>query len=75
MAASKPYTVESGIDVPVGARCRKYPFDEMHVGDSFDLHGAKVSTVRSAASYYGKRNEMKFSIYQHGDTYRCWRVS
>ena len=73
----RPYTVESGVPIPGSPRtgCYKYPFDRMAVGDSFSLKGAPDGPVRSAASYYGKRNGKRFSVYRDDGTHRCWRIS
>lgn len=64
--------VEKGIPVP-----RKYPFDEMEVGDSFavppDIHR---TTVAIAALRYGRKHGVKFVIRMMDDrTHRCWRIA
>lgn len=58
------------------AEFSRYPFKTMKVGQSFYLEGGfnTVSRVRAAASSYGKRNDMKFSIVRDGQGYRCGRI-
>jgi len=58
------------------AEFSRYPFKNMAVGQSFYLEGGfnTVSRVRAAASSYGKRNDMKFSIVRDGLGYRCGRI-
>lgn len=51
----------------------KYPFFAMEVGDSFV---SEKSCVRSAASIYGKRYNLKFTTRSQSDgTTRVWRVT
>lgn len=51
------------IDVPRGRRAH-YPFGKMDVGDSFMVSCSKDERKKicSAVSYYGKRNQKKFSV-------------
>lgn len=63
--------IDKGIPVP-----RKYPFDQMEVGDSFavppDTHR---TTVSIAALRYGRKHGMRFVTRTMPDrTLRCWRV-
>lgn len=51
-----------------------YPFSKMEVGDSFAVNVEDFNKVRPAASWYGKRNNMKFSVRHWEGAYRCWRV-
>jgi len=79
------YTVEKDVpmlNVPRGGRPCKYPFNEMNIGDSFlvpfsDLEGLPKPRVKiwSAASYYGSRHSVKFSVHKiNEEGYRVWRV-
>lgn len=54
----------------------KYPFDKMKVGQSFyiDITVTDVQAVRTAASAYGRRHDVKFSIIREGAGYRCGRI-
>jgi len=52
-----------------------YPFEKMETGDSFRFVSDIVKKVAPAASSYGKRHNMKFSIRKTDDnSYRCWRI-
>lgn len=63
--------VESGIPIP-----KKFPFDEMQVGDSFAIPPeVKRGTVRIAAMRYGDKHGMTFVTKKMPDgSYRCWRT-
>lgn len=53
---------------------RKYPLNEMNIGDSFLWPGAP-SRVVSAVSWYGKRNPpAKFTVRKVDGGVRVWRV-
>lgn len=57
-------------------RKRKYPFNKMDVGDSFEIPFKKVSAVRQSATNYAKDHGVKFSVRRTGtDTARCWRIA
>lgn len=68
------YVIEK--DIPVTGsdrRKRKYPFGDMVVGDSFAVE--KNDKVTPAASNFGIRHGMKFSVLKQEDgTYRVWRT-
>lgn len=51
-----------------------YPFDDMNVGDSFEIYPKAIDSVRNLASRHGAKNKTKFSILPYKDHYRCWRV-
>lgn len=77
-------TIEKGIPIPPdcrnGGKPRKYPFDEMEIGDSFLCHGPSPSTIMNrlmaAASNYRKRNQNEFKIATRSmdDGVRVWRI-
>lgn len=91
------YKIEKQIPIPPGNgrdKVRKYPFNEMEIGDSFGIgstgsakvrydaaaaYGSRLSLehrIRVAASAYGSRHGMKFSVKTDSTGgYRCWRVS
>lgn len=54
----------------------KYPFGDMKVGTSFKISIKDRMKVASAASIYGKRNDMKFSVRldQEGELW-CSRIN
>lgn len=63
--------IDKGIPMP-----RKFPFEEMEVGDSFvvppDTHR---TTVNIAAKRFGDKHGMKFATRTMPDgTLRCWRI-
>lgn len=64
-------SIEKGIPLP-----KRYPFDQMEVGDSFAVPpGVSRTTVAIAAMRYGRDHDMKFTIRMMPDrSYRCWRV-
>lgn len=67
------YDITSDVPMPTSARA-KYPFAEMAVGDSFGVPDGEARRVRGAASDYGRRNGMRFSVKAHEGGYRVWRV-
>lgn len=68
---SKPIPIDL-----VRKRYSRYPFAEMKVGQSFYIkEGFKaIQSVRSSASLYGKRHDMKFVVVRDGKGYRCGRI-
>ena len=71
------FEIKKGIPLP--DRYRIYPFNEMQVGDCFDVPTDKQSKVISAASKYGKDKGIKFTskrMKQDGNIFiRIWRIS
>lgn len=75
------FKIEKGIPTPVrsGGRYSSYPFREMAVGDSIFIP-SEVAThekVRSAACYFGLRNEgYKFTVRKTKEPAGCrvWRT-
>ena len=70
--------VEEGIPLPEAAsRTPKYPWAKMRVGDSFFIacKRAETGVPRSAASVWGKRHNMKFSIHHVDGGVRVWRTA
>ena len=69
------FKIEKDIKCPEPrTRNLKYPFDDMKCGDSFAFNSDIYVRVSATASYYSKKDNMKFSIRKDGDGYRCWRV-
>lgn len=52
---------------------RKYPWEEMQVGDSF-FSEKKATTMVSAANHAGKRLGMKFATKSENKGTRVWRI-
>lgn len=72
------FEIESGKPIPPDPR-KKYPFDQMEVGDSFfvplgDNEQRVKKTVSNCARSFGKRVGQRFSIRSDGDGIRIWRV-
>lgn len=71
--------VEKGVELP-SARCsaKKYPWEEMKVGDSFFAPGLTTSKLSNAASWRRTKGE-KFAVREtteHGvDGARIWRIA
>lgn len=80
------YEIEKNVPIPDVAtkqhQNKKYPFDNMDVGDSFlvqsskDAHYKTRHAIAAYASVYGKKNGKKFtSLGNESDfTVRVWRV-
>lgn len=69
-------------DIPVFAqqhpsrRERKYPLNEMAVGDSFFVAGQKTTgSAASNARTYGKNNRKRFTVRSIEGGIRIWRVA
>lgn len=69
-----PFIVEKDVPLPDKYTRHHYPFDEMEVGHSFLAPATCYPAIVSAASWYGKRHNKKFSIRKTENGYRCWRV-
>lgn len=67
----KMLQVEKNVPLP-----KKYPFDEMEVGDSFELLDTmKRNTVNIAARRYGDKTGKKFVVRTKDKKLRCWRLA
>lgn len=75
VAAITEFKIEKNAVPQTPESRRRYPFGDMEVGDSFWFSAAIYQQATPAASYYGKRNNKKFSVRKDGDGYRCWRVA
>lgn len=68
--------IEKGIPAPeYFRRSRKYPYDQMEIGDSFAVPAGMAESCRTGASRYGKRHGKKFSVHTTPDGVRCWRIA
>ena len=59
------------------AKCWRYPFDRMEVGDSFFLPPRKdgvLPNVNAAAKQWGDKRGRKFSVRSVDGGVRVWRV-
>jgi hypothetical protein len=64
--------VDKGIKLP-----KKFPFDDMAIGDSFAVpNNINRQAISVAALRYGIKHQMKFTVRLVEDrSLRCWRVS
>lgn len=74
------YQLSKAHPIPQSGGKQVFPFDEMEVGDSFDVpapHGNQTLRVRSArvaATKRSKNSTQKFTSKLVGDVVRFWRV-
>jgi hypothetical protein len=66
--------IESNIPAPATIRRRKYPFDEMKVGDSFYVSGRRPVEIGGSKLMATKRTGFEFACRTEGDGARVWRV-
>jgi len=70
------FKIDTDIPAPPSrSRGGKYPFGAMEVGHSFAFTKDNYVNAAAAASWFGKRNNRKYSIRKDGDGYRCWRIA
>ncbi|MCP4410748.1 MAG: hypothetical protein GY807_24010 [Gammaproteobacteria bacterium] len=74
LAIEADYPIEKGVPQPGRRTNNRYPLREMDVGDSFFISASEQPRVVNATSYFGSRNNRKYSCRLHGDGYRVWRV-
>ncbi len=71
-------TVEKGRPIPP-LTTKKYPWSDMEVGDSFwvpmgENEEKTKNMVRCAATAFGRRRNMKFSVRKNDGGFRVWRI-
>ena len=67
--------VESSIPIPEERVSRRYPHEEMEVGDSFFFGGVALQVVLNANWRAGKRLQRKFIARKDGEGVRVWRTA
>ena len=69
------YEVEKGIEIPGGGK-KKYPWDEMEVGDSFFIPGLGEvpRNIASSAPTHRKKRGEKYTTRKVEGGYRIWRT-
>ena len=67
--------VEKGVALPVSRVERKYPHEDMEVGDSFFLVGVAMQVVLNANWRARKKLGRRFTARKEGEGIRVWRVS
>ena len=71
------YKIESGIPIPGGRRQahnKKYPWNELDVGQSFFVPGVAANNFASQASRAGKTYGRRFVVRSMDGGIRVWRV-
>lgn len=67
------YEIAKKIPIPKGGRgSKKYPFEEMEIGDSFEASGGNVQG--SAVSFALRNPEYKFKTRKTENGIRVWRI-
>lgn len=73
--APSDFKVEKGIRLPkYHTAPRKYPFDEMKVGDSFFIKGIHVSSLDASRQLAEERTGFKFTARTMDGGARVWRI-
>jgi hypothetical protein len=68
--------IESHIPIPIKKRGnRKYPWDQMKVGDSFFVEGVTQNSLSTAAKYQTTKSGIKFTTAAEGSGIRVWRIA
>ena len=69
------FKLDRNVAMPSKHGRSKYPFWKMQVNDSFEFDPEECPRVRAAASHYGARNGMTFSVRKINPAKaRCWRT-
>jgi hypothetical protein len=73
------FKIEKNVAIPASVRTggkSKYPWNELDVGDSFFVPGAKVSTFYTLTTGQNKKDPGKrFIARKDGEGVRVWRVA
>ncbi len=56
-------------------RGRKYPWNEMEVGDSFLLMAKNMPSASAGATTTGRRLGFKFTVRAENGAFRIWRIA
>jgi hypothetical protein len=77
----KNFKIEKNISIPHKQTCKKYPFREMEIDDSFLVENysrGKMNNILSAgrnfAAKSGDCTHYKFATRKEGNNIRIWRV-
>ncbi len=72
------YEIEKNIPVPGDVKIdkrKKYPFDQMNVGDSFFAKNKTARSLSNSSQWHAKKTGKKFTCTTEADGARCWRVA
>ena len=75
---SPTITIEKNIPIPSPAgrgRAKRFPFDEMEVGDSFFASGVSRTTMSSKFAEYHKHTSKRFTARSQEGGARYWRIA
>jgi hypothetical protein len=67
--------VEKGVALPMARVDRKYPHEEMEVGDSFLIADVSMQVVLNANWRASKKLGWKFAARKEGEGIRVWRTA
>ena len=66
--------IDKNVPIPKPKLESKYPFDQLEVGESFELDKAYEGTIRSQASFRNRtRAPLHYIVRVDGDKIRVWR--
>lgn len=72
------FKIEDGYAIPAERQPRtrraKYPWNELEVGQSFFVDGARLRSMSSTASHAGRRLKRKFIVRSVDSGVRVWRL-
>lgn len=70
------YEIKKADSIPSFSRGRKkYPFNKMAVNDYFELTKEEYQKVSSAASQFGRRNNLSFTVRSIEGKCFCYRIA
>lgn len=71
------YKIEKHVPAPEDlGGMKKYPFDDMEIGDSFFVPNGKVRNIKQQVQYYQNKTEKRkrFAVREVEGGVRVWRV-
>lgn len=66
--------IDDDIPVPTGSSRRKYPFDELQVGQSFEVVGKVPNEISGSKNLAIKRTGFEFKAAKSDKGVRVWRT-
>ena len=72
--------IDKNVPMPKVKAKLKYPFNEMEVGDSFEIPCTEETKkdmqvkIASSSGAYGRKNKCKFMTRQTDNGIRVWRI-
>lgn len=69
------YKLEKGIPLPKRpGRKPTYPFEQMHIGDSFFVKNGKARSLRNSATNASRKSKHRYAVRIVEGGVRIWRV-